>query len=245
MIHFIRVKLGDLCPSAKSADKMNLIFSACTTVFRLSRNKVMFRRAILIIACVSGQSAGVTLARPGDVVAIARAFPDGGGYEWKGTGVPEDVRFADKVILAKGKATYCSGFTFAVAMKAASERGLLKGKTVEQIRAFQKEWYGANKESGETQCAYAMEKLGIGKSVAIKDAKPGDFLQLWRMNKSGHSVVFLEWVTDAGKPIGIKYRSTQTSTNGIGDRVESFADIRDKKGSVDPKRLYFCRLNVK
>jgi len=182
-------------------------------------------------------------AKPADVVATARAFPDGGGYEWKGSGVPEDVRFNNKIILAKGKATYCSGFTFAVAIKAATERGLLKGKTTEQVQSFQKEWYGATKATGETQSAYAIEKLGIGKPVAIKDAKPGDFLQLWRTNKSGHSVVFLDWVIDAGRPIGVKYRSTQKSTNGIGDRVEYFTGITGKKGSVDPKRLYFSRLN--
>src|SRR3982750_2383309 len=148
-------------------------------------------RSILVVAFVFDQAAGVALAKPATAVEIARAFPDGGGYEWKGTGVPEEVRFNNKIILAKGKATYCSGFTFAVAMKAAAERGLLKGKTTEQVQAFQKEWYGATKESGETQSAYAMEKLGIGKPVAVKDAKPGDFLQLWRTNKSGHSVVFL------------------------------------------------------
>jgi hypothetical protein len=187
----------------------------------------------------------VMRSNPGDVVAIARAFPDGGGYEWKGTGVPEDVRFKDKVILAKGKATYCSGFTFAVAMKAAAERGLLKGKTTEQVRAFQKEWYGATKESGETQCAYAIRKLAIGTQVATEDAKAGDFLQLWRTNKSGHSVVFLEWVTDRGYPIGVKYRSTQPATKGIGDRVEYFAYAPGKKGLVDRKRLYFARLNSK
>jgi hypothetical protein len=180
--------------------------------------------------------------KPGDVVAIARAFPDGGGYEWKGSGVPEDVRFNDTLILPRGKATYCSGFTFAVAMKAADERGLLKNKTIEQVRGFQKDWYGATKESGESQCVYALEKLGIGRPVTIKNAKPGDFLQLWRTNKSGHSVVFLEWATDAGRPVGVKYRSTQTSTNGIGDRTEYFTGIPAKKGSVDPKRLYFGRL---
>jgi hypothetical protein len=128
-------------------------------------------------------------------------------------------------------------------MKTANERGLLKGKTAEQIQSFQKEWYGATKESGETQCAYAIEKLGIGQRVATKDAKPGDFLQLWRTNKSGHSVVFLDWVSDKGQPIGVKYRSTQTSTKGIGDRTEYFTGVPGKKGAVDPKRLYFCRLN--
>jgi hypothetical protein len=202
-------------------------------------------RSTLLVAFVVAQTAGVGLAKAAQVVEIARAFPDGGGYEWNGSGVPEDVRFNDKIILPKGKATYCSGFTFAVAMKAAGERGLLKSKTTEQVQTFQKEWYGATKASGETQCAYAIEKLGIGKPGAMKDAKPGDFLQLWRTNKSGHSVVFLEWVTEAGRPIGVKYRSTQTSTKGIGDRVEYFTGIPGKKGSVDPKRLYFCRLNDK
>jgi hypothetical protein len=209
----------------------------CNTMFTLCR--------ILVIAFFVIQTSSVAFSKSTDVVAIARAFPGGGGYEWKGTGVPVDIRFDGKTILAKGKATYCSGFTFAVAMKAAAERGLLKGKTTEQVHAFQKEWYGATKESGETQCAYALEKLGIGKRIAIKDAMPGDFLQLWRTNKSGHSVVFLEWVTDAVRPIGVKYRSTQTSTNGIGDRVEYFNGTPGKKGAVDPKRLYFGRLKDK
>jgi hypothetical protein len=200
---------------------------------------------ILIIACVAGQFASTLLAKSVSVVDVARSFPDGGGYEWKGTGVPEDVQFNGKTILSKGKATYCSGFTFAVAMRAAAERGLLKGKTTDQVQAFQRDWYGATKESGEKQCVYAIEKLAIGKSVPVNDAKPGDFLQLWRTNKSGHSVVFLEWVTDAGRPIGLKYRSTQTSTNGIGDRTEYFTGVPGKKGAVDPKRLYFGRLDVK
>src|SRR2546423_4563340 len=98
-------------------------------------------------------------AKKGDVVTIARSFPDGGNYEWKGTGVPEEIRFGDTTILDKGKSTYCSGFTFAVVMKAAAERGLLKKKKIDQVREFQKEWYGFAKGSGETQCAFAIEKL--------------------------------------------------------------------------------------
>lgn len=180
-----------------------------------------------------------------NVVEIARLYPDGGRYEWKGSGVPDEIRFKGERILPKGESTYCSGFTFAVVMKAADQRGLLRDKSVEQVRAFQKQWYGATKESGETQCALAVEVLGIGKPVAPDDAKPGDFLQLWRTNKSGHSVVFLEWVKEGRQPVGVKYRSSQTSTKGIGDRVEYFAGVPGKDGKVDPKRMYFCRLNEK
>jgi len=185
----------------------------------------------------------IVAAGAADVVKIANAYKDGGGYKWQGSGVPEDIRFDGAQILAKGEATYCSGFTFAVVMKAAEERGLLRDKSVEQIRAFQKAWYGATKESGETQCAFAVEELGIGKSVDPKKARAGDFLQLWRTNKSGHSVVFLGWVKERGRPIGIKYRSTQTSTDGIGDRIEYFTEVPGKDDKVDPKRLYFARLN--
>jgi hypothetical protein len=180
-----------------------------------------------------------------NVVKIAHSFPNGGGYKWKGTGVPDEIRFKGERILAKGESTYCSGFTFAVAMKAAEERGLLRDKSADDVRAFQKQWYGATKDSGETQCAYAVEQLGIGKAINPERAKPGDFMQLWRSNKSGHSVVFLEWVKQGRKPIGVKYRSSQPATDGIGDRVEYFAGVSGKEGKVDPKRIYIARLNAK
>lgn len=180
--------------------------------------------------------------RASDVLKVARSYKDGGGYEWKGSGVPEEIQFKGERILPKGAKTYCSGFTFAVVMKAANQRRLLHDKTVEQIRAFQKQWYGATKESAETQCAFALERFGIGAAVKPQRAKPGDFLQLWRTDQSGHSVVFLEWVKEDGRPIGVKYRSTQKSTDGIGDRIEYLADAPGKNGKVDPARMYFCRL---
>jgi hypothetical protein len=184
---------------------------------------------------------------PSSTVEIARGYRDGGGYDktWKGTGVPDAIRFNESLILAKGKGTYCCGFTFAVAMEAATRRGLLSGKPLEQIRAFQKQWYGATEESRETQCALAVTKLGIGRQTRPDDARPGDFLQFWRTNASGHSVVFLDWIEDGGQRVGFKYRSSQASTQGIGDRGEYFAGVAGKNGFVVPERMYFCRLNEK
>jgi hypothetical protein len=176
-------------------------------------------------------------------IDIARSYSDGGGYKWNGSGVPETITFRGELILSKGESTYCSGFTFAVAMKTAHQRGLLKNKTADQLRVFQKQWYGATKDSEEIQCALAAEELGIGRQVDVEQAKPGDFLQLWRTNGSGHSVVFLGWINKDDRRIGLKYRSSQKSTNGIGDRQEYFPGIPGTDGNVDPKRLYFCRLN--
>jgi hypothetical protein len=181
------------------------------------------------------------------IVEIARGFRDGGGYDntWKGTGAPDEIRFKESLILAKGNGTYCCGFTFAVAMKAAAQHDLLAGKSVEQVRAFQKQWYGATEESREIQCALAAMKLGIGEPIKPDHARPGDFLQFWRTNMSGHSVVFLGWVEDGGQRVGFRYRSSQASTTGIGDRVEYFAGVAGKNGLVVPERMYFCRLNEK
>jgi hypothetical protein len=183
-----------------------------------------------------------------DVLAAAEAIPDGGSYVWtNGSGVPRDIRHEGELILkAQEKGTYCSGFTFCVAMEAARERGLLKGKSADAVRQFQKQWYGSTKEAAERQCALAVEQLGIGREVkSLADAQPGDFMQIWRTNKSGHSVLFLDWVREGDQIVGIKYRSSQKSTDGVGDRVEYFADAPGHDGKVDRRRTYVARLDAK
>jgi hypothetical protein len=200
---------------------------------------------ILTFLCAVSLAAGPS-TKPIDVEAISRTFADGGGYnlKWGGSGTPEEIRFKDARILAKGTdGSYCCGFTFNVVMKAAGEAGLLKDKTVEQVKRFQKEWYGAVTEPDvrEKQCSVALGNLGIGKTITPDDAQPGDFLQFWR-TKSGHSVVFLKWVEQDGKRVGFTYRSSQGSTDGVGDKTEYFKDSGIEKGEVDPKRMYFGRV---
>jgi hypothetical protein len=79
--------------------------------------------------------------------------------------------------------------------------------------------------------------------VELKDARPGDFLILWRANGSGHSVVFLGWAWKDKRRVGIRYRSSQPGTNGIGDLTEYFAGHEGRKHGIDPKRTYVARLN--
>jgi len=206
-------------------------------------NNGILKRALLsLAACVLASTATAS-----DTLEAARAYEDGGGYDnsWKGTGVPKEIQFKGERILTKGKGTYCCGFTFAVTMDVALQRGLLVEKSPDEVRTLQKQWYGATEESREIQCAMAVEKLGIGQRVKSDDAQPGDFLQFWRTNKSGHSVVFIDWVEDAGQRVGFKYRSSQGSTKGIGDRVEYFGGASGTNGLVMPERMYFCRLDEK
>jgi hypothetical protein len=170
------------------------------------------------------------------VLDVARAIPDGGISRITGTGVPFDIVHKGTSILAKGATVYCSGFTFAAVMRAAERRGLLAQKTVEQIRRFQREWYGGEGDT-ERQQGPAMRNLDIGKPVSHDEAVPGDFVQYWRQT-SGHSVVFLDWLLDAGnKKIGLKYRSV--GSKGVGDSREKFSD---SGGAINRARVYFSRL---
>lgn len=178
---------------------------------------------------------------------VANGYKDGGKYntKWTGSGTPEEIRHkGERILAASEDGTYCSGFTFAVVMKTAEQAGLLQNKKVEDVRKFQKDWYGAvsEEEMREKQCALAVGKLGIGRQVSPEEAQPGDFVQFWR-GRSGHSVVFLGWVRDKdGNPTGLKYRSTQGSTDGIGNKVEYLNNSEAGSGSVDPDRVYFARL---
>ncbi len=181
-----------------------------------------------------------------DILKVARSIRDGGGYVWGGeSGSPREIRHGDDLIVnAQAKGSYCSGFTFCVAMEAARERGLLRGKSAEAVRKFQKQWYGSSEEAAERQCALAVETLGIGQEIKPMEAgRPGDFVQIWRTNKSGHSVLLVDWIRQGDDIVGIRYRSSQKSTDGVGDRTEYFSDAAGHDGKVDRARTYVARLN--
>ncbi len=210
----------------------------------------------------SDQSPRVVQADP---VELSRRYPDGGGYRWprggdahQSTGSPRRIVFKGKLILAqavdaRGKpgTSYCSGFTFAVFMDALEASGLADALTADRLKQAQRVWYGAtdDRDDAEEQCVRAMVMLGVGGPVAFEDAQPGDFVQFWRSPgryafKSGHSAVFLGFATDdAGRRIGIRYRSSQGSTQGIADNTEYFSGSAEHKGSVEPSRVYFGRLH--
>ncbi|QDU32605.1 hypothetical protein KS4_06390 [Poriferisphaera corsica] len=184
------------------------------------------------------------------VLDVAYSYDNGGKYIWKkSTGVPHDLIHKGEVVLKKQpEGTYCCGFTVTIAFEVAQDFGLFDEFSPKQVKRFQQEWYGSIKETAERQGAMAMSNLKIGEQVKNwKDVRPGDFSNYWRKPKGGHSVIFVDWVKEKGKIVGIKYRSSQGSTNGIGDNVEYFYGVKkDAKGKlkrgVDRDRIYFYRL---
>lgn len=178
-----------------------------------------------------------------DVVHAARSYSDGGGYIHADTGAPNDIVFAGTTLLHKSKeGTHCSGFTFAVVMKVAQDRGLLNDRSLAQLRKFQKEWYGAVKGAKQKSLVVAMQNLRIGREIPPLQALPGDFVQFWTRDY-GHSVIFLDWVKFNDGIVGFKYRSTQVPSNGIGDRIGYFTSSKYSNAAVIPEEFFVGRLN--
>jgi len=165
----------------------------------------------------------------------------GGSYVLSSTGCPIDLVYNADTILKKSRSgTYCSGFTFTVFFQTMQAHDLFENISSSELKQLQKEWYGIPQESVETQCLFVFEKRNLGKKILFDDAQPGDFVQFWRNNKSGHSVIFLNWERDSiGRISGIKYRSSQTKTDGIGDRIEL---IGSGPKELNKNRIYIARL---
>lgn len=136
--------------------------------------------------------------------------------------------------------SFCCGLTLEVLYRALADLPAFQSRaTPEWSARFKSLWFcRALFSPGPGE---ALVDAGMG--VAITDPKtvmPGDFVQIWRHDKTGHSVVFVGWAYDAaGRAVGIHYWSTQPRTDGIGFATELFG--RDGK-SVDLSRTGFARL---
>lgn len=170
------------------------------------------------------------------VLELARAYPTDGthGYWWpKGDawrGTTQTLTYAGEVLCqgdAQGRC-YCSGLTFEVFLAAWLRWARAHGQPervadldLVGMKRFQDQWYGASGDRKTLRTA--LVENGLGRDVPHAEAKPGDFVQLWRHDGSGHCAVFLAWERDAaGAVTGLHYWSTQKSTNGIGERTELF-----------------------
>jgi hypothetical protein len=181
-------------------------------------------------------------------------WPRGGeGKGW--TGCTKDLEYAGEVFATgdpKGRC-YCCGLTFEVLVDAwriwcrrNARPWRIADLDVAGVRRLQRQWFGSAGGSDRTLVCKALIDNDLGTRVEnLEDARPGDFVQLWRESGSGHSVVFLEWLRDGdgdGEITGVLYWSTQGATQGIGERKESFVDGGKKRLLRD--QFYIGRVGV-
>lgn len=140
----------------------------------------------------------------------------GGGYLWDAKhptdGVLQDIVYKDFTILQVDEvgSSYCCGVTFSVWFFCF---GQFLNIPIREMKEIQQDWYVATGKRAGPVDALVPRNLGV--KVLLNEAQPGDFMQLWRNNKSGHSVVYL-----AHDEMSITYFSTQPSTKGPGTRKE-------------------------
>jgi hypothetical protein len=164
-------------------------------------------------------------------------WPRGGesGYD----GCTEDLYFGGEKVMEgePGRRTFCCGLTLEVFVKAyntwleqhpEAEAAI----TPSDWSEFQRLWFvPAVNESGPSA---AIESFGLGRTIDKPEVRPGDFVQIWRRQGSGHSVIFLDWERgESGQVTGFRYWSSQPSTDGIAVNTEHFAPVDAERGVAD------------
>lgn len=173
-------------------------------------------------------------------------------------GVSEDISYQGRILLkahpSGSRATHCVGITYEVFFKAMEQRnkdlGLpsesFRNLTADQMWDFIMMWYVASGPKAQNNCAIAIEKYGFGKRIMdLADAKPGDFIDFSRENNTGHTAVFSDWIKEGGRIIGLKYWSSQGSTQGVAYNEEYLNVLNQdgkKYGNVMQDQIYIGRV---
>jgi len=182
---------------------------------------------------------------------LIETYPDDGSftYDWTdaGHGTTMDIYYDGEVVAEAGPGAtcFCCGLTFEVYMRSFAQLdeelggdGLLNGMSVGDVLDFRRDWFV--RDLWGDGPGVGLVHYGLGEPVTDwSDVRAGDPVQFWRFSGSGHSVIFIDWVTDADDVIvGLDYWSTQRSTDGIGFSREYFGT---GGSDMDPAYFYASR----
>lgn len=171
-------------------------------------------------------------------------WPKDGAYD----GATTDVLYMNKKVMRgepKGR-SYCCGFTLEIFYKVLNQymnenKMTAAGKlTPENAGDFKTFWF-VREKNGDGP-GDAMIKYGCGIRINdIKDAKRGDFIQIWRFSGSGHSVILWDVNKDKdGQIVSIKYFSTQPGTKGVNFNTETIG----KPKGIDLSHTHISRMTI-
>lgn len=206
--------------------------------------RIAFLSALLLLGLVGCEDDEVPPRLPplgtfnAHVLALMDEYPTNGThrYYWPRAGSwlgnTRTLEYAGEV-LAEGDPEgrcHCCGLTFEVFLRAwerwcgACDRPYrILDYDLGDVKRLQREWFGTSGDRATLHTAITKNGLGV-RITDWEKARPGDFIQLWRHSGSGHSCIFRAWVRKKGDIAGLRYWSTQKSTNGIGERTEYFGD---------------------
>ena len=180
------------------------------------------------------------------VDSVQAKEPDGGSYFIGVKANPPEspisfpVMFRDRPLLSPPRSSsYCSGATYAAFMTALEfllppTRPGFPESVLEAVRMQEPDGgrredtvklYGWWNADGPGSYYALCEYTKMGTRVKPSEALAGDFVNINWVKGPGHSVVFLRWERTAEGEPGMRFWSSQTSTNGLGDKVVPLASI--------------------
>lgn len=187
------------------------------------------------------------------VLDVIATYPRDGSYTYSWTeeenyvGCTKDLYYRGEqfVIGDPEKRSYCSGITFEVFFQAYQsynrERGFDKIgdlNDASEMNDFRLKWYGTGGDRRTIKHALLSSKLGYEITDLSQVAK-GDFVQIWRHNDSGHTVVFIDWIKDESQTrIGLKYWSSNKKT-GPDYQIEYFGT---EGKTIDWQETFFMKV---
>ena len=179
------------------------------------------------------------------VLKVISAYPTNGTYQYHCSwtpreydiynGVTEDLSYRGLVVAKAypdgSRVSYCCGFTFEVFVRAMKLRNIqdgldpddFNGMTFNDLFNALQLWYIEGTGDSEQR---AIVGYGLGNAVTnFEDARPGDFLSYSTTPAGGHSVIFMGWLRDdQNRIIGLRYFSSNLSSNSIGYGQAHFSD---------------------
>lgn len=144
-------------------------------------------------------------------------------------GATQDIYYLGerRIVGDSHRRSYCIGLIFEVYMKACEKYAgganayHLPTVTSDSFKQFRRDFYGV--DGNKKTFVRTLSERGLGTEITVDEAMPGDLIQFWRSNGTGHAVVFKELEKDReGRPTALHYFSVQSMTGGISDHVESF-----------------------
>lgn len=199
------------------------------------------------------------------VLKVISAYPLDGSYRYHCSwdpweydiynGVTEDLWYHGMVVAKAypdgSRVSYCCGFTFEVFVRAMKLRNTQDGLDPDDFNGMSfndlfnalQLWYIEGNGDSEQR---AIVSYGLGTAITnFEDAKPGDFLSYSTTPAGGHSVIFMGWLRDDhNKIIGLKYFSSNLSTDGIGYGQAHFSDWNANGHGVLRKSVIIGRVGA-
>jgi hypothetical protein len=187
------------------------------------------------------------------VLKVISGYPLDGSYHYHCSwtpreydiynGVTQDMWYRGMVVAKAypdgSRCSYCCGFTFEVFIRAMKLRNIqdglepddFNGMTFNDLFNMLQLWYIEGTGDSEQRGIVA---YGLGNAVTnFDDARPGDFLSYSTTPAGGHSVIFLGWLRDdQNKITGLKYFSSNLSSDGVGFGQTHFSDSTENGHGV-------------